>query len=109
MSSRRRRRKGLMQLAFEREGGRCFYCNRPVSMEARIYLSKDLELARITLAATLDHLIPQSRRGDDSLENTVCACAECNFARRDRPAVDFLYEKISRTQPLTSRERGEAS
>lgn len=83
----------LLRQVFEREGGKCFYCDRAVSMAARIYLSKDARLARSCMAATLDHIIPKSRGGQDSLDNSVCACFGCNTDRRDRPATDFLYER----------------
>ncbi|KRQ11646.1 hypothetical protein AOQ73_06110 [Bradyrhizobium pachyrhizi] len=62
-------------------------------MSARQFLNSDAKRARELNAATLDHLIPASRRGEDTPENTVCACFGCNMDRGDRPAIDFLYEK----------------
>ena len=47
---------------FKRDEYRCQYCS--MSLTAR--------------QATLDHVIPQSKGGLDSWENTVCACENCN-------------------------------
>lgn len=33
---------------------------------------------------TLDHIVPKSRRGEESWENLVCACVECNNRKGDR-------------------------
>lgn len=87
-----RRRKVLMEV-YVREGAQCFYCDIPVSLEARRYLRTDVSVARKMNAATLDHIIPRSHGGRDGADNCVCACYGCNEDRRDRPAVDFLYER----------------
>jgi 5-methylcytosine-specific restriction endonuclease McrA len=34
---------------------------------------------------TLDHIIPTSRGGTDTLENLKLACASCNSSRGNRP------------------------
>jgi 5-methylcytosine-specific restriction endonuclease McrA len=33
---------------------------------------------------TIDHVIPQSRGGQHTFENLVCACANCNYEKGDR-------------------------
>ncbi len=33
---------------------------------------------------TVDHIIPRSRKGEDSWENLVCACISCNNKKGDR-------------------------
>ncbi|MBN2012931.1 HNH endonuclease [candidate division KSB1 bacterium] len=33
---------------------------------------------------TIDHIIPKRSGGEDSWENLVCACIECNNKKRDR-------------------------
>jgi 5-methylcytosine-specific restriction endonuclease McrA len=86
----------LLLFVMRRENGMCFYCDAVVSLEARKHLTKDTALAKKLFAATLDHLVPKSRRGEDTPENTVCACVACNMDRADRPAVDFLYERMTR-------------
>jgi 5-methylcytosine-specific restriction endonuclease McrA len=49
-----------------RDGYRCQYCGR-----------SDIPL-------TLDHVHPVSRGGEDSWENLVCACVDCNNRKGDR-------------------------
>jgi 5-methylcytosine-specific restriction endonuclease McrA len=33
---------------------------------------------------TVDHLLPRSRGGDNSLENLIPACRKCNYARGNK-------------------------
>lgn len=80
---------------YAREEGRCFYCDLQVSLGARRWLRKDAKMARMFCAATVDHIIPDSRGGSRTIENCVCACYGCNTDRADMPAVDFLYLKQS--------------
>jgi 5-methylcytosine-specific restriction endonuclease McrA len=49
-----------------RDGHRCQYCGR-----------SDLSL-------TIDHVLPLSRGGEDTWENLVCACVQCNNRKGDR-------------------------
>jgi 5-methylcytosine-specific restriction endonuclease McrA len=49
-----------------RDGHRCQYCGRT-----------DVSL-------TVDHIIPKARLGEDSWENLVTACVECNNRKGDR-------------------------
>jgi 5-methylcytosine-specific restriction endonuclease McrA len=49
-----------------RDAHRCQFCGRG-----------DLPL-------TLDHVVPLSRGGEDTWENLVCACVECNNRKGDR-------------------------
>jgi HNH endonuclease len=57
-----------------RDGGRCFYCLR-------------LTPARMHC---LDHVVPRARSGRNSYRNLVSCCMECNSAKRETPAPDFL-------------------
>jgi 5-methylcytosine-specific restriction endonuclease McrA len=72
------------QFLFDREGGKCFYCDQPVRMWWN---------GRATPrdGATIDHIIPKSRRGILAEGNVVLACFACNTARGDIPAVDYLF------------------
>lgn len=53
---------------FERDGHICQYCRK--------------RFARSQL--TLDHIIPQSRGGDETWENLVVACISCNVKKGNR-------------------------
>lgn len=70
-----------------RDGGRCFYCLRltPGRMQC------------------LDHVVPRARSGRNSYRNLVSCCMECNSAKRDTPAPDFL-RSLYRSSRLTNRE-----
>ena len=63
--------------AYERDGYICRYCQK--------------QLTRLT--ATLDHVKPIAEDGDNSLENLVTACLECNSRKNKRQLGDFLAEK----------------
>lgn len=39
-------------------------------------------------AATIDHVLPRSRGGADTWENTVAACARCNNRKRNRTPAE---------------------
>nr|WP_243895924.1 HNH endonuclease [Paenibacillus sp. F411] len=55
----------IKKSVFERDGYRCRYCDS----------YKDL---------TADHIFPESRGGEASLENLVTACSECNSRKGAR-------------------------
>ena len=59
---------------FERDGYKCHYCSK--------------QLTRFS--ATLDHIQPVSKNGDNSFENLVTACLHCNAERGNRPVMDFV-------------------
>lgn len=58
----------------ERQKYLCIYCQR---------FSRDFEL---------DHLIPVSRGGDDSLENLVIACSLCNTQKGPLTPLEFIFK-----------------
>jgi len=59
---------------FERDDYKCYNCGK--------------QLTRFT--ATLDHIQPVSKGGDNSLENLKTACLHCNSRRGNRPIMDSL-------------------
>jgi len=62
---------------FERDSYRCYYCGK--------------QLTRFT--ATLDHVEPISRGGDNSYDNLITSCLHCNSQRSNRPVMDFITKK----------------
>lgn len=58
---------------FERDSYKCHYCGK--------------QLTRFT--ATLDHIQPVSRGGDNSFSNLVTACLHCNSRRGSRPVMEM--------------------
>jgi 5-methylcytosine-specific restriction endonuclease McrA len=53
---------------YQRDHGLCAYCGRKGN--------------------TVDHVVPQSRGGGTTWENTVLACGPCNTRKRDRTPVE---------------------
>ena len=54
---------------YKRDRYRCRYCNKSLRKD-----EKDI---------TIDHIIPRSRGGKDTWENTVTSCRACNLKKRD--------------------------
>lgn len=42
----------------------------------------------------VDHYVPLSKGGDDSIENFVCACGSCNTAKSNRQDIENLRASI---------------
>jgi len=80
---------------FQRDGWRCRFCGvRVISRKTRSILIKKFPLETHWIpaeyerhtslhsqAASLDHILPHSRGGDNSEENLVTACGPCQFGR----------------------------
>jgi hypothetical protein len=64
---------------FERDEYKCRYCNK--------------QLTRFN--ATLDHVQPVSKGGDNSYDNLATACLHCNSQRSSRPVMEIITEKSS--------------
>jgi len=62
---------------FERDGFKCHYCNK--------------QLTRFS--ATLDHIQPVSKGGDNSFDNLITSCLHCNSQRGNRPVMDIILQK----------------
>ena len=64
---------GLRFRIFQRDGFECFYCGKaPPQTELQI-----------------DHIIPVSKGGTNSVENLVTACAECNRGKGTRKLAKY--------------------
>lgn len=61
-----------------RDGHRCQYCGRT-----------DVPL-------TVDHVIPKARFGEDTWENLVTACVECNNKKGDRTPTEAKVQLLRR-------------
>jgi HNH endonuclease len=79
----------------ERDGYRCRFCGcRVVLKRARVLMdrflpgaipwgaaNKDKHAAFFALTATIDHLVPHARGGDNSPGNLLTTCQLCNFGK----------------------------
>lgn len=81
-------------LTFARDGFRCRYCGRsPMT-------SDEIELQ-------VDHLIPRSKQGPNTLENYVTACKECNVGKLDLLLEEARINEIQRRERFTANRKFE--
>ena len=53
----------------------CYYCSSPVS---RFMIDGD------PLKATVDHIIPVSKKGTSNIDNLVLSCSQCNIRKGNK-------------------------
>ena len=66
---------GYRMAIYIRDRCRCMYCGKRVVPGAPLTQGN---------AATLDHVVPHNRGGDNGYRNLVTACVGCNSARGDK-------------------------
>ncbi len=71
---------GLRKCVYERDGGKCHYCEEPVALEK----------------FQADHVVPFSKGGLTILSNLVCACVRCNLAKGNVSYEQFVAELAER-------------
>ena len=69
-----------------RQKGRCAYCNI-LMVDSKIGKEGDRRWS-------IDHVVPRSKGGEDTQENTVAACAACNTAKGDMDEQLFLGSAV---------------
>ena len=74
------------RMIYARDGGRCVYCQTPLSFEE----------------ATYDHRVPKARGGTCAQANMALCCVLCNVAKGD------MSEQEWRSLPQTTRDRQRA-
>ena len=88
--------------AFNRQGGRCFYCDYPMWRGA---LEPFAQLRGMTLGqarqfqCTAEHLLARQDGGKDGSDNIVAACWVCNQRRHKRkkaPEPDAYKELVQK-------------
>jgi 5-methylcytosine-specific restriction endonuclease McrA len=85
---RRFRRHVTNTFLFSRDRRNCSYCGRNVTeFRHREFLTRD-------------HVVPLSRGGENSWENSVTACSTCNNRKADRtPTEAGMVLRITPTEP----------
>lgn len=69
---------------YQRDGWRCVWCR------AKVAAGTDPDRVRLHRAlATLDHMLPRNRGGNNAASNLLTCCAACNAARGEMPALAF--------------------
>lgn len=77
--------------AYEKQGGRCFWCGVPTRRLAR-------DRGNHLQYSTAEHLIPKSRGGTNAQRNIVSACKSCNHERGNMPIAMWLIVLMGRLQ-----------
>jgi len=77
---------------FERDGFRCVYCGK-TSYEDEIKL-------------TIDHVKPQTKNGEHTMDNLVTSCDDCNVAKSDIELGSEIYSDIKRVIAERNRKCG---
>ncbi|MCC6919676.1 MAG: HNH endonuclease [Alphaproteobacteria bacterium] len=94
--------RNALRRAFERFGGKCFYCDRTMGGDPKP-------------SCTLDHLSPRKPGGGDVLYNLVLACIHCNqrkgrdelvqfSAKRAQAYLHSLADRLTRCLDTVSRD-----
>ena len=76
-SSKNQRKRLRRKIMWERQGEKCFWCNRKTDLPDNVNNNSRRK-------ATFDHLRPRSRGGMSNLGNLVIACASCNQMRSNK-------------------------
>ena len=115
--------KSIERQIYHRDGWHCRYCgSRVISKEARNIFqghfptearkgrtNQENHFGLATLSATLDHVLPHKRGGNNETENLVTACGPCQFGRgvwlleevqvedpRNRPPIIDEWDGLTR-------------
>lgn len=70
----RKRQKKIREYVVKRDGSVCCYCE------------KDL----VTESITMEHIVPDSKRGTFNTTNLTVSCYECNNSRGNKPFFDYV-------------------
>lgn len=63
---------------FQKSGGRCHYCQTPLTLSGRWHV---------------EHMMPGALLGTDDPINLVAACVPCNLAKSDRTAIEYMASR----------------
>lgn len=69
----RKRQKRIREYVINRDGSICCYCDKVLIPET----------------ITLEHIVPDSKRGTFNTTNLTISCAECNNKRGNKPFFDY--------------------
>lgn len=69
----RKRQKRIKDYVISRDGLLCCYCNRPLTLET----------------VTMEHIVPDSRRGTYNTTNLTVSCSEHNNQRGNKPFFEY--------------------
>lgn len=77
MSQKERKRlKRIRNSVIERDGLICSYCDKELTLDG----------------VTMDHIVPESKRGTYNTTNLTVSCGDCNNKRGDKPFWEFVKQ-----------------
>lgn len=72
----RKRQKRIREYVINRDGSICCYCDKVLTQET----------------VTMEHIVPDSKRGTFNTTNLTASCSECNNRRGNRPFFDYCKQ-----------------
>lgn len=72
----RKRQKRIREYVINRDGSLCCYCDKVLTDET----------------VTLEHIVPDSKRGTFNSTNLTIACSECNNRRGNKPFFEYCKQ-----------------
>lgn len=72
----RKRQKRIREYVINRDGSICCYCDKVLTQET----------------VTMEHIVPDSKRGTFNTTNLTVSCSECNNRRGNRPFFDYCKQ-----------------
>ena len=72
----RKRQKRIRDHVIERDGMICCYCESPLTPET----------------VTMEHIVPDSKRGTFNTTNLTVSCSKCNNKRGNKPFFDYCKQ-----------------
>lgn len=85
----RKRKKIIKEYVINRDGMICCYCDMPLASEA----------------VTMEHIVPDSKRGTFNSTNLTVSCAVCNNRRGNRPFFEYCKRFNWSEEKLTKYKR----
>ena len=82
------RLKKYRRQAFKKQGGRCFYCRKPMWLGSAEEFADKYGITEIQaepFQCTTEHLVARQDGGKDVRENIAAACLRCNSERHHVP------------------------
>lgn len=70
----RKRQKKIREYVVNRDGSICCYCAKPLALEA----------------VTMEHIVPDSKRGTFNTTNLTVSCYSCNNNRGNKPFFEYV-------------------
>lgn len=76
--------RGISKHALKKKfGTKCYYCKKEMDFSVGVGRKFNQDMA------TIEHLIPLSRGGEHTWENTVLACRHCNLSKNAKSIEEF--------------------